>query len=171
MSTKESNQTEVKYQSIMGKTSSPMLLGETKGSIHVLQQAGGLLPAHLGPQALSLNTEMVWGDISKTILKNKEMSKNLLRMTDLLISLSNITKAVYPGFCKDQKLLKVQLIQAHVRDLSDLEDMDERGTIKTVGHMEGRIVCAVIKLGKFMRIERWERFMHVPMLTLSQVTL
>ena len=69
-----------------------------KGSIHVLQRVIGLLLAHLEPQALSLNTEMVWGDIFNTILKDKEMLKNLRRMTDLLLSLSNITKAVYSGF-------------------------------------------------------------------------
>ena len=38
--------------------------------------------------------------------------------------------------------------------------MDERGTIKTLGHMERRIVCATIKVGKFMRIEKRERFMQ-----------
>jgi len=170
MSTKESNQTEAKYQYIMGKTSSPVLLGETKGSVHVLQQAGGLLPAHLGPQALSLNTETVWGDISKTILKNKDMSKNLRRMTDLLLSLSNITKAVYPGFREGRKLLQMQPVQAHVRDLSDLEDMDERGTAKALGHMVGRIVCAAIKVGKFMRIERRERFMQDLSLDMKNVS-
>ena len=131
-----------------------MLPGETKGPVHVLQQAGGLLPAHLGPQALSLNAQTVWGDISKTILKDQKMSKNLRRMTDLLLSLSNIAKLVYPGFHEGQKLLQVQLIQAHVPDLSDLEDMDKRGAAKTLGHMEGRIVCAAIKVGKFMRIEK-----------------
>ena len=119
-----------------------------------------MLPAHLGPQALGLNTEMVWGNISKTILKDKEMSKNLRRMTDILLNLSNITKAAYPGFCKGHQLLQIQLIQAHVWDLSDLEDMDERGTAKMLGHMEGRIVCAAIKVVKFMRIEKRERFMQ-----------
>ena len=53
MSKKESNQTEEKYQTKMGKTSYPALPGETKGSIHVPQQVGGLLLAHLGLQALS----------------------------------------------------------------------------------------------------------------------
>ena len=83
----------------MRKASYPMLHGKTKGFIHILKQLGGLLPAHLGPQALSLNTATVWGDISTTILKNKEMSKNLRRMTDLLLSLSNILNAMYLGFC------------------------------------------------------------------------
>ena len=58
-------------------------------------------------------------------------------------------------------MLQIQLIQAHVQDLSDLNDMDERGTAKMLGHMEGRIVCATFKVGKFMRIDRWERFMQV----------
>ena len=38
--------------------------------------------------------------------------------------------------------------------------MDERGTAKTLGHMEGRIVCAAIKVGKFMRIKKREKFMQ-----------
>ena len=38
--------------------------------------------------------------------------------------------------------------------------MDERGTAKTLGHMEGRIVCATIKVGKFMHIEKREKFMQ-----------
>ena len=33
---------------------------------------------------------------------------------------------MYPGFHEGRKLLQIQLIQAHVRDLSDLEDMHER---------------------------------------------
>ena len=106
MNKKEGNQTEEKYQSEMGKTSYPVMLGETKGSVHVLYLVRGLLPAHFGPQALSLNTETVWGKISKTILKDKEMSKNLRRMTDLLLSLSNLTKAVCPRFHAGQKLLQ-----------------------------------------------------------------
>ena len=107
MSKKKGNQTEQKYQTEMGKTSYPVLPGETKGFVYVLQQVGGLLPAHLGPQALSLNTETVLGDISKTILKDKEMSKNLRRITDCLISFSNISEVVYPGFHKHQKLLYI----------------------------------------------------------------
>ena len=99
ISKRKVNQTEDKYQSEMRKASYPMLHGKTKGFIHILKQLGGLLPAHLGPQALSLNTATVWGDISTTILKNKEMSKNLRRMTDLLLSLSNILNAMYLGFC------------------------------------------------------------------------
>ena len=160
MSKKESNQTEEKYQTKMGKTLHPMLPGETEGSVHVLQQAGGLLQAHLKPQALNLNTETVWGDISKTIFKDKEMPKNLRRMTNLLLSLSNISRAVYPEFHESQKLLQIQSIQAHGWDLSDLKDMDERGTAKMLGYMEGRIVCAAIKVGKFMCIKRRERFMQ-----------
>ena len=109
ISKKEVNQTEEKYQSEMGKTSHPVLPGETKGSVHVLQQAGGLLPAHLGSQALSLNTATVWGDISTTILKDKDVKE-----TDLLLSLSNISKVVYPGFHEGRKLLQIQLIQVHV---------------------------------------------------------
>ena len=83
-----------------------------------------------------------------------------MRMTDLLLSLSNISKVVYPWFYKVQKLLQIQLIQSHVRDLSDLKEMDERGAAKMLGHMEGRIVCAAIKVRKFMCIERRERFMQ-----------
>ena len=144
----------------MGKTSHPMVLGGTKGSTHVLQQAGGLLPAYLGPQALSLNTGTVWGDISKTILKDKEVSKNLRRMTDLLLSLSSVTKVVYPGFHAGQKLLQIQLIPAHAQDLSDLEDMDERGTTKMLGNVEESIVCDVIKVGIFMHIKKRKRLMQ-----------
>ena len=118
------------------------------------------MPAHLWPQALSFNTETFWGDISRTILKNKEMSKNLRRKTDLLLSLSNISKAVYPEFHEGPKLLQIQLIQAHVWDLSDPKDMDERGTAKMLGHMEGIIECAAIKVRKFMHIKRRERFMQ-----------
>ena len=33
-------------------------------------------------------------------------------------------------------MLKIQLIQAHVLDLSDLKDMNEKGTVKMLGHME-----------------------------------
>ena len=38
--------------------------------------------------------------------------------------------------------------------------MDESGTTKMLGHMEGRIVCAAIKVGKFKRIKKRERFMQ-----------
>ena len=88
------------------------------------------------------------------------MSKNLKRMTPLLLSLSNITKAGYPGFCEVHMLLQIQLIHAHVRDLSDLKDMDERGTAKMLGHKEGSIVCAANKAGKFMCIKKKERLMQ-----------
>ena len=59
MSKEEVNQTEEKYQSEMRKTSYLVLPGETKSSMHVLQEARGLLLAHLGPQALSLNIATV----------------------------------------------------------------------------------------------------------------
>ena len=75
MSKQESNQTEEKYQTEMGKTSHPMLPGETNGSVHVLQQAGGLLPAHLGPQVLSLNTETVWGTFPKSSSRTKKCQR------------------------------------------------------------------------------------------------
>ena len=88
----------------MGKGSYSTRSGETKGSIHVLQQAGVLLLAHLG-------------NISTTILKDKEMSKSLRRMTDLLLRPSKITKEVYQELHEHQELLQIQLIQVHVHDL------------------------------------------------------
>ena len=91
----------------MGNASYPLLPGETKGSVHILQQAGDLLRAILGLQTL---TETVWGDISITVLKDKEMSKNQRRMTNLLLSIGNISKAMYPGFHKGRKLLQISLI-------------------------------------------------------------
>ena len=168
MSKCKDNQTGDEYQSQMtgvaslgdemGKVSCTVMAEETKGSVHVLQQVGGLLPAHLGPQALSLNSATVWGDISTNILKDKDMLKNLGRVTDLLLSLSNITKAVFLGFYKGQKLLQIQLIQVHVWDLSDLEDMDEGGATRTFGCIEGRLVSAMV--GKLICIKRREKFMQ-----------
>ena len=118
-----------------------------------------MLPAHLGPQALSLNIVIVWGDISTTILKDKEMSKNLRRMTDLLLRLSNIIKAIYPRFHEGKKLSQMQLMEAHVQGSSDLKDIDEWRTTRIPGYMEGRLVSATIKVVKLMCIKRRERFM------------
>ena len=69
------------------------------------------------------------------------MSMNLRRMTDFFLSLSNITKAVYPGFHEGQTLLQIQLIQALLWDLSDLKNLDERGTAKTLAYGEENCVC------------------------------
>ena len=33
-------------------------------------------------------------------------------------------------------MFQIQLIQAHVLDLSDLKDIDEKGMAKMLGHME-----------------------------------
>ena len=45
---------------------------------------------------------------------------------------------MYPGFCEGHKLLQIQLIQAHVLDLLDLNDMDEKGMAEMLGHLEGK---------------------------------
>ena len=38
--------------------------------------------------------------------------------------------------------------------------MDELGTTRTLGHIEVRLVSAMMKRGKFMHIKRRERFMQ-----------
>ena len=51
------------------------------------------------------------------------------------------------------------------------EDMDEMWTAKMLGHMEGRIVCAMIKVGKFMCIKKRERFMQDLCLNIKDISV
>ena len=81
-------------------------------------------------------------------------------MTDLLLSLSNITKAVYPGFHDSWKLLQIQLIQAHIHNFFNLEDVNKRGTTRTLVQVKGRLVCAIFKGEKFMCIKCREEFLQ-----------
>ena len=77
---------------------------------------------------LSFNMAIIWGDICVNILNDKEMSIHQNKMMNFLLRLSNIMSSLYPEFNEDQMLIQVQLVHVHVRDLSDLEDMNEWGT-------------------------------------------
>ena len=102
-------------------------------------------------QGLSLDTATVWFNISDTIFKGKDLTECLHRMANLLLSLINIISAIYPGVHEGRKLMQIHLIQAQVWHLSDLEGMDERGVVQTVGHREVRLVSAAIKVGEYMQ--------------------
>ena len=56
-------------------------------------------------------------ELSDNILRDKYLSNNLNRMTNLILSLSNVMSAVYSGFNEGWKLVQIQHV--HVTDVDE----------------------------------------------------